>query len=290
MARPWPATLAAPAGVMGAIVRQPALAAALPLLVLLAISLPQPATSPRDAPTGASSQWPRCDECEAVATAIGATLDRQRKPKRKGGGLRELSESVLGELFEDEICIPERYKGYALASEREHMGEVQRLQGPGISWSEGLAPPPPDALLAQLGRRINQRLATRCQDVADGVGLTEIYGMFRYVAERGEEHQAQLCPPGSGGGPIVRTHWHGAWRSSSCAAAAAAAVTSTHINSMPRYVRRAQPTAMRTAATAPSAASRTRCASPSWETVTMSNDQTLSLMTRRQHQQSVARR
>jgi hypothetical protein len=123
----------------------------------------------------------------------------------KGSALRELSHSVLEELFEDEICVPERYKGYALARESSQ-SEVERLQGPGISWSEGLDPPPPDALLSQLSRRINQRLATRCQEVADGVGVAELYGMFRYVAERGEEHKAQLCPPGSvpSGSIIVR--------------------------------------------------------------------------------------
>ena len=62
----------------------------------------------------------------------------------KGSALRELSHSVLEELFEDEICVPERYEGYALARESSQ-SEVERLQGPGISWSEGLDPPPPDA-------------------------------------------------------------------------------------------------------------------------------------------------
>ena len=114
----------------------------------------------------------------------------------KGSALRELSHSALEELFEDEICVPERYQGYALARESSQ-SEIERLQGPGISWSEGLDPPAPDALLSQLSRRINQRLATRCQEVADGVGVAELYGMFRYVAERGEEHETQLCPPGS---------------------------------------------------------------------------------------------
>jgi hypothetical protein len=172
------------------------------LVVVVAACLPSPVASPRSA--GAGDTWPRCDECEAVAATIGGVLERQRLPKRKGGGLRELSESVLEELFEDEICVPEHFTGYALARTPEDRGKVQRLQGPGISWSEGLGPPPPDALLAQLSRRIKQRLATRCQEVADGVGLAELHGMFRYVAERGEEHQAQLCPPGSGGGIIVR--------------------------------------------------------------------------------------
>lgn len=175
-------------------------------LALFAVDLPSQLTPTQAAASsGAGERWPRCDECEAVAASIGAVLDRQRLPKRKGGGLRELSNSVLEELFEDDICVSENYKGYALAStEDSGAGKIERLQGPGISWSEGLAPPPPDALLAQLSRRINQRLATRCQTVADGVGVTELYGMFRYVAERGKEHQAQLCPPGFGGGSTVR--------------------------------------------------------------------------------------
>lgn len=182
------------------------------LLLLFAAALNPAVESQRAASSaGGGARWPQCDECEAVAASIGSVLDQQRLPKRKGGGLRELSLSVLEELFEDEICIPERYTGYALARTAEGMGDVERLQGPGISWSEGLAPLPPDALLAHLSRRINQRLATRCQDVADGVGVSELYGMFRYVAERGDEHEAQLCPPGTGGGLIVRftpcDHW-----------------------------------------------------------------------------------
>lgn len=178
---------------------------ALLMVMVVAACLPPLVASPRsDTASAAGDTWPRCDECEAVAASIGGVLDRQRLPKRKGGGLRELSESVLEELFEDEICVPEHFTGYALARAPEDGEKVQRLQGPGISWSEGLGPPPPDALVAQLSRRINKRLATRCQEVADGVGLAELHGMFRYVAERGEEHQAQLCPPGSGGGIIVR--------------------------------------------------------------------------------------
>ena len=170
-------------------------------LLLLAACFPASVTSPRSA---AADRWPRCDECEAVAASIATVLDRQRLPKRKGARLRELGDSVLEELFEDEICVPERYAGYALARTTEDTQKVERLQGPGISWSEGLGPPPSDALLTQLSRRINQRLATRCQDVTDDVGPAKLYGMFRYVAERGEEHEAQLCPPGSGGGIIVR--------------------------------------------------------------------------------------
>ena len=178
---------------------------ALVLLAMLAVWLLPPLAWPQaEAASAAGDTWPRCDECEAVAASIGGMLDRQRLPQRKGGGLRELSESVLEELFEDEICVPEHFTGYVLARTPEGEGEVQRLQGPGISWSEGLDPPPPDALLAQLSRRINQRLATRCQEVADGVGVAQLHGMFRYVAERGEEHQKQLCPLGVGGGIIVR--------------------------------------------------------------------------------------
>ena len=114
----------------------------------------------------------------------------------------ELAPSVLEELFEDEICDPDLFKSYVLAMHSVDQGDAdkggaQRLQGPGVSWSQGLSPPPPDALVAQLGRRINQRLATRCSDIADHVGGDAIFGMFRYVAERGKEHEEQLCPPNS---------------------------------------------------------------------------------------------
>jgi len=68
----------------------------------------------------------------------------------------------------------------------------------------------PERVALDRRRRINQRLASRCSDVADHVGGEAIFGMFRYVSERGKEHEEQLCPPtiGSGGLPKGNTHTH----------------------------------------------------------------------------------
>ena len=97
--------------------------------------------------------------------------------------------------------------GYALASGEEHGAPTAyRLQGPGVSWATGLSPPPPDSPVWHLSRRIGQRLAARCQEIADGVGGPELFGMFRYVSERGEAHEQQLCPPDAPGAGADTSH------------------------------------------------------------------------------------
>ena len=102
-------------------------------MLLALAALAAPGSPQADAATGSS--WPRCDECEAVVTQMGPpphiptphaspnrvltaallwagrAFDRQRKPKRRGGGLRELQGGELEELLEDEICEPELFRG-----------------------------------------------------------------------------------------------------------------------------------------------------------------------------------
>eukprot|EP01047_Picozoa_sp_COSAG01_P058180 COSAG01_NODE_6820_length_3483_cov_21.635638_5_plen_167_part_00 len=121
--------------------------------------------------SGATS-WPQCDECEAVATQIGHAFEQQRKPKRLGGGLRQLRESDLEELFGEKICQEQPHRHYTMA--RDGSGRI-RLSGDGIT--------PPKAgivavgletgrsklhtVLASLAQDVGKRLAKRCEAVAD---------------------------------------------------------------------------------------------------------------------------
>ena len=56
----------------------------------------------------------------------GRAFDRQRKPKRRGGGLRELQGGELEELLEDEICEPELFRG----TQSPHPHAQQALRQP----------------------------------------------------------------------------------------------------------------------------------------------------------------
>ena len=80
--------------IIGSTMRQPLAPQALTLAALLVL----PAGAP-SAGSAANSAWPSCDECEAVAHQIALVLDRQRKPQRKGGGLRDLTPSVFFSFF-----------------------------------------------------------------------------------------------------------------------------------------------------------------------------------------------
>ena len=168
------------------------------LLQLLLLASSAPGRHMGSSAVSPSSTWPRCDECEAVGTQIGAHFDRQRKPKRLGGGLRNLTAMDLEEMFPDSICMDEIFKEYTMA--RDNNGKL-RLHGPGITPPKigllqvgvGKGTSKLGKMMASLEKNVGMRMATHCEEVAENGAQQRtthcVYGWRPHDARRSSSIQ-----------------------------------------------------------------------------------------------------